>query len=233
MKNPTTTEIHTDTQWTSARRALLREEKALTKQRDTLAATARALPWRAVGKLYTFISADGPLGLDDLFGGYDQLIIYHFMFAADWDEGCKSCAYVMDHLVPSVVHIQNRGVAFAAVSLAPIDKLQTFARQMGWPIMWVSSGGCDFNLDFHVTPPKKEPFIYNGAVTKTVHEMPGLSVFAKDEKGQVFHTYSTYGRGLESFIGAYRLLDIVPRGRGEQGLTFPMDWVRLHDGYEK
>jgi predicted dithiol-disulfide oxidoreductase (DUF899 family) len=223
--------------WLAARHELLREEKKFTRLREKLAARRRALPWVKVGKAYTFEGPSGRVSLADLFEGRSQLVVYHFMFGPGWEEGCKSCSYVADHLAPAVVHLKARDVAFAAISHAPLAEFAPFKARMGWTFNWVSSHGSDFNHDYQVSfsPEEmaREKVYYNYAMTEfPVEEAPGLSVFAKDAHGEVYHTYSTYSRGLDQLIGTYTLLDLVPKGRDED-TEATMSWVRYHDSYDK
>jgi predicted dithiol-disulfide oxidoreductase (DUF899 family) len=223
-------------EWLTARRELLREEKELTKLRERLAARRRALPWEKVDQPYPFESPAGPVTLAELFEGRSQLIVYHFMFGPGWEEGCKSCSYVSDHLAPAVVHLQARDVAFAAISHAPLAEFAPFKERMGWSFNWVSSHGSDFNRDYQVsfTPEEMaqgEVYYNYGRRAFPVEEAPGLSVFARTPDGAVYHTYSTYSRGLEPLIGTYTLLDLVPKGRDEEPEN-TMSWVRYHDRYD-
>lgn len=223
-------------QWLAARRELLREEKDFTQLRERLALRRRALPWVKLEKPYRFNAPSGPVTLADLFGGRRQLIVYHFMLGPGWEEGCKSCSYVADHLAPAVVHLGARDVAFAAISHAPIEEIMPFQQRMGWAFNWVSSHGGDFNRDFHVSFTAEElaqgKVYYNYGLREfPVEEAPGLSVFARASNGDIFHTYSTYSRGLEALIGTYTLLDLVPKGRDEDPES-TMEWVRHHDRYE-
>lgn len=223
-------------EWLTARRELLREEKELTKLRERLAARRRELPWEKVDQPYVFESSAGPVTLAELFEGHSQLIVYHFMFGPGWDEGCKSCSFVSDHLAPAVVHLQARDVAFAAISHAPLAEFAPFKQRMGWAFNWVSSHGGDFNRDYHVSFTAEElaqgEVTYNyGMMAFPVEEAPGLSVFARTPDGAVYHTYSTYSRGLEPLIGTYTLLDLVPKGRDEDPEA-TMSWLRHHDRYD-
>jgi len=223
--------------WLAARRELLREEKELTRRCDALAARQRALPWVKIEKDYRFEAPRGRVSLADLFGGHRQLIVQHFMFGPGWEEGCKSCSFMLDHINPAVVHLAARGVAFAAVSHAPLAELLPFKQRMGWDINWFSAHGSDFNSDFHVSFAPEDvargEVAYNFALrTVPCEELPGISVFARDAAGAVYHTYSTYGRGVELVMATYRLLDIVPKGRDEAGLEYGMAWVRHHDRYD-
>jgi predicted dithiol-disulfide oxidoreductase (DUF899 family) len=222
--------------WIAARKELLAKEKAFSRQRDELTALRSSLPWEPIEKTYVFDGPDGAETLADLFVGRSQLVVYHFMFDPDWNEGCKSCSLLADHYDPAVVHLQARDVTLVTVSRAPLPKLDAFKKRMGWTFKWVSSHGTDFNRDFDVTFTPEElekgELTYNYRKTSfPVSEGPGISVFAKDGDA-VFHTYSSYARGLDMFIGAYNLLDIVPKGRDEAALAYGMEWVRHHDRYE-
>jgi predicted dithiol-disulfide oxidoreductase (DUF899 family) len=222
--------------WLALRRELLSEEKQLTKLRDQLAVRRRELPWVKVDQAYTFESPAGRVSLADLFEGRSQLVVYHFMFGPGWEEGCKSCSYVSDHLAPAVVHLRARDVAFAAISHAPLAEIAPFQQRMGWGFNWVSAHGSDFNRDYHVSFTAEEmargKVDYNYQLMDfPVDEAPGLSVFAQDADGRVYHTYSTYGRGLDQLIGTYTVLDLVPKGRNEDS-EMPMGWLRYHDRYD-
>ena len=225
-------------QWIKARVALLAKEKALTREHDALAQHRRELPWVRVDEHYTFDTPEGPKTLADLFAGRSQLVIYHFMFGPDWKEGCPSCSYVSDHLDATLPHLAARDVSLVMVSRAPLAKIAAFKHRMGWNLPWVSSFGTDFNYDYRVSFAPEHKHAGQVAYNYTTQpfpsdEAPGASVFRKDPAtGQIFHTYSTYGRGLDAFIGTYTLLDLVPNGRDEAALPFPMAWVRYHDRYE-
>ncbi|HEY2586680.1 MAG TPA: thioredoxin family protein [Tepidisphaeraceae bacterium] len=225
-------------QWLEARRAHLAREKELTRLRDELARERRELPWVRVEKEYVFESPRGRVTLADLFGDRSQLLIYHFMFGPEWKEGCPSCSLVVDHLDGAVPHLAARDVSLMMVSRAPLAKIDAFKRRMGWRFPWVSSFGTDFNYDFHVSfapQHKRDGKVDYNYTTQPFpsDEAPGASVFYKDpSSGQVFHTYSTYGRGLDPFVTTYTLLDLVPKGRDEDQLGFAMAWVRHHDHYE-
>jgi predicted dithiol-disulfide oxidoreductase (DUF899 family) len=225
-------------EWLAARRELLREEKELTRRSDALAARRRALPWVRLEKPYRFEAPQGQVSLGELFGPHRQLVVQHFMFGPGWDEGCKSCSFMTDHIVPAVVHLAARDVAVAVISHAPLAESLPFKQRMGWDIPWVSSHGSDFNADFRVSyPPEavaRGRVDYNFADREVpIEELPGLSVFARDAAGQVYHTYSTYGRGVEVVMTTYRLLDLVPKGRDEASLEHGMAWVRHHDRYAR
>ena len=223
-------------EWVADRKQLLEKEKEFSRLRDELTERRRELPWTRVDKTYLFDGPDGKVSLGDLFGGCSQLIVYHFMFDLDWTEGCKSCSLIADHYNPAVVHLKQRDVSMITVSRARLDKLLAFQERMGWTFKWVSSFDNDFNRDFHVTFTAEELETGRGVYNYEskpfpVKEAPGISVFSKDDKGNIFHTYSSYARGLDLFITAYNLLDIVPKGRDESGLKYSMEWVRHHDRY--
>jgi len=224
-------------EWLAARKELLKKEKEFTRQREQLTKMRRDLPWEKVEKKYEFVGLNGKESLADLFGKHSQLIVYHFMFGADWAEGCKSCSLIADHYDPSIIHLIHRDVSMVTVSRAPFAQLEAFRKRMGWKFKWLSSEGSDFNLDYQVSSTKEQeekPEQYYNYEMQSFpsSERPGMSVFFKDEDGNVFHTYSTFGRGLEPFIGTYDLLDIVPKGRDESALTYGMEWVRHHDKYD-
>lgn len=223
-------------EWLSARRALLAEEKELTRKRDEVSAHRRELPWVLVDKLYTFDTAGGPKTLGDLFEGRTQLLAYHFMFDPSWEQGCKSCSFWADTYNGIGAHLNQRDVTLVAISRAPLDKLLRFRERMGWSFEWVSSFHNDFNHNFHVSFTEEEiasgQIHYNFDVTKPFgSEAPGISVFCRDDQGAIYHTYSCYARGLDMMNAAYQHLDLVPKGRDEQSLSYPMAWVRLHDRY--
>ena len=224
--------------WLAARQELLREEKEFTRLRDKITERRRALPWIKIDKNYIFESTHGCVSLADLFEGRSQLIVQHFMLGAGWEEGCKSCSFMMDHINAAAVHLPARDVSFAAISHAPLAEILPFKQRMGWNVNWVSSHGTEFNRDYHVSFTPEEiaqgKISYNYGLREfPCEEAPGISVFARDAAGAVYHTYSTYGRGLEITMGAYHLLDMVPKGRDEDGLKFGQEWVRHHDRYEQ
>jgi len=201
--------------WLAARREFLVEEKEFTRARDRLAARRRELPWVKIAQAYSFDSPSGRVTLSDLFEGRSQLAIYHFMFGAGWEEGCKSCSYIADHLDPAVVHLAARDVTLAVVSHAPLTEFAPFKERMGWRFNWVSAHGSDFNRDFHVSFTAEElargKVEYNYTLMDfPVEEAPGLSIFTKDARGDIYHTYSTYGRGVEVLMGTYAIVDLVP-----------------------
>jgi predicted dithiol-disulfide oxidoreductase (DUF899 family) len=225
-------------EWIAARKAYLTEEKAFSRARDALARKRRELPWEKVDKNYVFDTAAGKQSLAELFGGKSQLIVYHFMLGPGWEAGCPSCSYLADHFDGAVIHLAQRDVSFVVVSRAPFAEIQAFQRRMGWRFKWVSSFGGDFNQDYQVsfTPQEKAggKVFYNYEFIESFpsEERPGASVFYKNAAGEIFHTYSTYGRGLDILIGTYHFLDLAPKGRDEDGLAWSMAWVRHHDRYE-
>lgn len=225
-------------EWLAARKELLEKEKEFTRLRDELNRQRRALPWEKVEKSYVFEGPNGRETLADLFGGKSQLVVYHFMLGPGWEAGCPSCSFIADHFDGSTVHLAHRDVTLLAISRAPFAEVAAFRKRMGWKFKWVSSYGSDFNFDYHVSFTKDElasgQTYYNYEVERFgAEEGPGISVFYKDAAtGEVFHTYSTYARGLDIFVGAYNYLDLVPKGRDEDGLSFTMSWVRHHDRYD-
>lgn len=224
--------------WLEARRDLLAAEKDLTRRGDQVAQLRRQLPWVRVDKEYTFDGSDGRQTLADLFDGRHQLLMQHFMLAPGAEQGCPSCSYMADHTDGMTVHLAHRDVTFVAISRAPLAEIERFRRRMGWQFKWLSSYGTDFNYDFGVSFTPDEvasgKISYNyGKWPLVGEEWPGVSVFYRDEAGDVFHTYSTYGRGVEVMMGTYKLLDLTPKGRDERDDTvYKMEWVRHHDRYE-
>jgi len=222
--------------WLAARRELLAAEKAFTRQRDALTRRRQALPWERVEKDYRFDTPSGPRSLAELFDGRSQLAVYHFMLGPDWQEGCPSCSFWADNYNGVDVHLAHRDTALVAVSRAPIDRIEAYRKRMGWTFRWVSSLGSDFNFDYAVSfdPAKRVEGASNynfGTSAFGGEEAPGVSVFRHGEDGAVYHTYSTYGRGLEMVNGTYHMLDLTSKGRDESGLPWPMAWVRRHDQY--
>jgi predicted dithiol-disulfide oxidoreductase (DUF899 family) len=225
------------TEWLAARKEFLRKEKEFMRLRDDLSRQRRELPWEKVEKNYVF---DGPLGketLADLFAERSQLAVYHFMFGRGWKEGCPSCSYLADTFDGCAIHLAHRDVTFLAISRATLPEIETFKKRMGWKFKWVSSSGSDFNFDYHVsfTPEEraKGEVYYNYEMMKFFSEEgPGMSVFYKNDAGEIFHTYSSYARGLDPMVGTYQWLDLVPKGRDEDGLAHGMAWVRHHDKYD-
>ncbi|MBB3592127.1 putative dithiol-disulfide oxidoreductase (DUF899 family) [Rhizobium sp. BK529] len=223
-------------EWLEARRALLLKEKEATHLRDKLNAERMALPWVKVDKDYTFDTPQGPKSLADLFDGRSQLMVYHFMFGPEWEAGCPGCSFLADHLDGTLPHLNHHDVTLVAVARAPLAKIEAYKKRMGWKFPWVSSFGSDFNFDYHVsfTPEDlaKDKVFYNFspiAPSDANDELPGLSAFYKNDKGEVFHTYSSYARGAEEILGTLMILDHAPKGRNEDST---MDFVKRHDEYE-
>jgi predicted dithiol-disulfide oxidoreductase (DUF899 family) len=243
IRRPTvkTTPVVSREEWLAARVALLIREKELTRQRDALAEARRRLPRVRVSKEYRLEGPAGPAALLDLFGPNPQLIVYHFMFDPAWSEGCPGCSHCADNFAGAVVHLAARHTAFAAVSRAPILKIEAFRRRMGWNFPWYSSYGTDFNYDFHVTLAKAAHSIeYNfgdaeelhqaGKLWATEGELPGVSVFLREGE-ETFHSYSTYSRGLDLLLNTYNYLDLTPLGRQDLPDGNPQGWIRHHDRY--
>ncbi|MGH6980931.1 MAG: DUF899 domain-containing protein, partial [Stellaceae bacterium] len=225
-------------EWLEARKRFLAEEKAFTQARDRLSAARRDLPWVRVEKTYAFETPRGTKTLADLFDGRSQLIVQHFMFAPDWTDGCKGCSFWADGYNGFVVHLHQRDTSFVAVSRAPLAKLDGYAKRLGWDFPWVSSGDGDFSYDFDVSFHQdgngQKDVTYNFTPTKSgMTDLPGISVFYRDADGAIYHTYSAYARGLEMMNAASHYLDLTPKGRDEDNLPYPMDWVRIHDRYER
>jgi len=224
--------------WLAERKLLQAKEEDIMRRRDEIYAERRALPWVKIDKAYVFEGPGGKTTLQQLFNNRSQLIVYHFMFGPGWEEGCPGCSFLVDHIGGALVHLENHDVTFVAVSRAPLAAIDTFKKRMGWQFDWVSSAGSDFNFDFHVSFTKddmaKGQTFYNFETQQVYgEEMPGLSVFYKDERGDIFHTYSAYGRAGEDFLTTYTCLDVTPKGRNENGPFFDQrDWVRHHDKYD-
>ncbi len=223
-------------EWLIARRAHLAKEKAFTEARDALSRERRELPWVKVDTTYVFDAPSGQESLADLFAGKHQLIVYHYMFDPAWQDGCKSCSFWADNFNGISLHLAARDVSLITISKAPLAKLEAFKRRMGWTFKWVSSFGNTFNRDYGVSFTSEErergEIQYNYTKRKYFSsEAPGISVFYRDDDGTIFHTYSCYSRGLDMLNGAYHYLDLVPQGRDEAALSYPMAWVRLHDQY--
>ena len=221
-------------EWLAARRDFLKAEKEVTHLRDKLAQERLALPWVRIEKEYVFDTPEGPRTLADLFEGRSQLLVQHFMFAPGWKEGCPSCSFMADHTDGMNRHLAHHDVTMIAVSRAPLGDIERYRQRMGWQFRWVSSNGSPFNYDFRVsfTPGEVASghIDYNfGQWDEIGEEWPGVSAFFKDETGAVFHTYSTFGRGVEVMMGTYAMLDLMPKGRNEDE---GMDWVRRHDRYK-
>jgi predicted dithiol-disulfide oxidoreductase (DUF899 family) len=225
--------VVTREEWLAARKALLKREKDYYRERDRIAAQRRELPWVKIGKDYIFEGPDGKVSLADLFRGRSQLIVYHFMFGPGWEEGCGGCSFLCDHVDSARQHFEHRDVAFAAVSRAPLAEFAHFKKRMGWKFPWVSSNGSDFNYDFGVSFTEEQvaqgQAFYNFAPETDTGESHGMSVFYKNEKGEIFHTYSCYARGGEEVLGTFMFMDLTPKGRNEEST---MNWVRFHDQYD-
>jgi predicted dithiol-disulfide oxidoreductase (DUF899 family) len=222
--------------WLAARKQLLSKEKEFTQLRDRLSGARRELPWVKVEKTYVFDGPDGKETLAELFDGRSQLMVYHFMFGPEWEQGCPSCSFLSDHIDGANLHLPQRDVTLLAVSRAPLAQIEAFKERMGWRFKWVSSYENDFNRDYHVsfTPDEMaqgEVYYNYGMEQFPSEEAPGISVFYKDPGGAVFHTYSAYARGLDMLVGAYNYLDLAPKGRDEAALPWTMAWVRHHDRY--
>ncbi|AXQ30634.1 DUF899 domain-containing protein [Solimonas sp. K1W22B-7] len=228
-------EIVSREQWLEASRALLAEEKSLTHVRDRLAEKRRALPWVRVEKDYVFQTPEGPRTLAQLFDGRSQLIVYHFMFGPAWEEGCPGCSLLCDQVDGARQHFEHNDVSWVAVSRGPLAKLQAYRRRMGWGFRWVSSAESDFNFDYQVSYPEGTradgvDYNFEKIPDPGVDELPGVSVFHRDDSGAIFHTYSSFARGGEMFLPVYAWLDIVPKGRNEGGDNMG-HWMRRHDEY--
>ena len=229
--------VASSSEWLAARKTLLAKEKEFTRMRDEIGRLRRELPWERVEKNYAFDGPGGKATLRDLFADRSQLIVYHFMLGPGWTEGCPSCSYLADHFDGMLPHLAARDIRFIAISRAPLAEIEAFKKRMGWKFPWYSSNATDFNFDHQVSLSPKEAgndeVYYNYTMQKFgSEERPGVSVFYKDDACNVYHTYSTYGRGLDILIGAYNWIDLAPKGRNEEGLKFSMAWVRHHDKYD-
>jgi len=223
-------------EWLAARKRLLVKEKKFSKARDQLNKERRALPWVRVDKEYVFDSQEGKVTLQELFGDKSQLVTYHFMFGPGWEEGCPHCSFWADHYDGVNYHLGARDTTLVVVSRAPLKEILPFKKRMGWRFRWVSSNQTDFNFDFHVsfTPEqiKSGKLVYNYGLLKTdIDEREGVSAFYKDGRGDVFHTYSSYARGIDLLNTAYNFLDLTAKGRDENP-DHSQDWVRYHDKYK-
>jgi len=236
----TTHPVVSPAEWQKSRKALLEKEKAFTRARDELSAARRQLPWERVEKSYIFDGPQGPESLSDLFAGRSQLVVYHFMFGPDAERGCKSCSFWADNFNGAVPHLAARDVTLVAVSRAPVSKLEAFKKRLGWSFKWLSSGGNDFNYDFHAsfTPEQiragKAMFNY-ATVPAEMAEMSdreGASAFYRDRDGTIYHTYSTWARGIDLLNTTYNFLDLTAKGRDEN-TEFTQAWVRFHDRYKR
>ncbi len=236
MTNIPDHKIVSESEWTEARKQFLIKEKEFTRLRDQLNQQRRDLPWKAVDKKYVFDGPDGRQTLQELFDGKSQMIVYHFMFDPDWEAACPHCSFWADNFNDIIIHLNHRDVSMIAVSHAPYDKILQYQKRMGWDFKWVSSRDTDFNFDYHVSftqeeVDKKQAF-YNFKLQDSFDsEREGVSVFYKDKTGKVFHTYSTYARGIDMLNTAYNYLDLTPKGRDENGQG--QFWVRRHDEYDK
>jgi predicted dithiol-disulfide oxidoreductase (DUF899 family) len=224
-------------EWLKARMELLAREKEFTRLRDQISQQRRELPWERIDKEYVFEGPQGSERLADLFDNRSQLLVYHFMFAPEWESGCKHCSWWADNFERNIVHLNHRDVTVVVISRAPWRKLEAFKQRMGWSFKWVSAANTDFNYDYHVSFGTEEVTkgeIYQNYRRKqsSMSDVAGISVFYKDQRGSIFHTYSCYERGLDMLNAGYHLLDIVPKGRDEDGLAFPQAWVRHRDSYE-
>ena len=236
MSGRPTSKVVPREEWVAARKELLKKEKEFTRLRDELSRKRRELPWEKVEKQYVFDGPNGKETLAELFDGRSQLIVYHFMLGPGWKEGCPSCSFIADSFEGAVVHLAARDVTLVAVSHATLPEIEVFKKRMGWHFKWVSSFETDFNFDYQVSMSKEEAgkkkVYYNYEMTEfPSEERPGASVYYKNDAGEVFHTYSTYARGLDILITAYNFLDLTPKGRDEEGLPHSMAWVRHHDRY--
>lgn len=224
-------------EWLKARLDFLVKEKEFTRRRDELSRQRRELPWEQVDKQYVFDGANGKETLAQLFDARSQLIVYHFMFDPNWEAGCHGCSWWADNFERNVIHLKHRDVTLVAISRAPFDKIEAFRKRMGWTFKWVSASDNDFNYDYHVSFRPEETtsgeIYYNyGPQKRSMTELPGISVFYKDSTGTIFHTYSCYERGLDMMNAGYHFLDLLPKGRDEDGLPHSMAWLRHRDRYE-
>lgn len=223
--------------WLEARLDLLAKEKAFDKQRDELSRIRQALPWVKVSSNYVFEGPNGKESLSDLFEGRSQLIVYHFMYHPSWgDQPCKSCSFWADNFNGTIVHLNARDVSMVVISKAKQSQIAAYIKRMGWSFKWLSSYDNDFNRDYHVSFTDEEVANENAYFNYKMQrvpreEMPGMSVFAMDDDGDVYHTYSSYQRGIDMINGAYHLLDRVPKGRDEDELPWNQAWTQRHDEY--
>jgi predicted dithiol-disulfide oxidoreductase (DUF899 family) len=223
-------------EWLEASRELLEKEKEFTRARDALSAERRKLPWVKVTSAYVFDTTEGKKTLSDFFGKNSQLIVYHFMFAPGWKEGCPGCSFISDHIDGARLHLIHHDVSFVVVSRAPLEEFLPYKKRMGWNFPWVSSAPCDFNRDYQVSFTEEsikdgyDMYNFQKGEVKKPGESPGVSIFYKDERGEIFHTYSSYGRGPDLLIGAYNWLDLTPKGRNEDGNMG--SWMKRHDEYD-
>ncbi|MGH7985260.1 MAG: DUF899 domain-containing protein [Candidatus Binataceae bacterium] len=224
-------------EWLAARIELLKKEKEFTRLRDALSRERRELPWERVSKEYIFDGPNGRETLEDLFGSRSQLVVYHFMFAPEWEAGCPHCSFWADNFERNVIHLDHRDVTLVVISRAPLGKIEAFKQRLGWSFKWVSSGGNDFNYDYHVSFRPEEiskgEIYHNYSMARGgITDHAGISVFYKNPHATIFHTYSCYARGLDMMNAGYHFLDLVPKGRDEKNLPFTQAWVRYRDSYE-
>ena len=227
--------VVSEEEWIEARKLLLAKEKEFTRLRDQLSAERRELPWVKIEKDYIFDGPDGKLSLADLFNDNSQLVIYHFMLGPEWEEGCKSCSFWADNFNGIDIHLAHQDISFLVVSRAGYEKIKAYKQRMGWNFKLLSSQNNDFNYDFGVSFTAEEKasneITYNYLKQAyMIDELAGVSVFIKNEQNEIFHTYSTYSRGLDILNGAYNYIDLTPKGRDESNGI--MSWLRLHDQYE-
>lgn len=232
----TTAAIVSREEWLESRKALLAQEKEFTRQRDALSKKRQQLPWVEVSEDYLFDTNEGPMHLSQLFGEHSQLVVYHFMYGPEWDVGCKSCSFWADNYNGVVAHLAARDVSLIAVSRTSLDNINNFSKRMNWSFPWVSSLNNQFNFDYDVSFTEDDKTSGQASYNYKsgpigMDELPGVSVFSKDEAGRLYHSYSTYSRGLDLMNTAYNILDLVPKGRDEQNLDNTMAWLRLHDSY--
>jgi predicted dithiol-disulfide oxidoreductase (DUF899 family) len=225
-------------EWLKARTALLLEEKEFTRLRDQLSQKRRQLPWVKVDKNYSFEGVNGTETHSDLFDGRSQLIVYHFMYGPDWEDACPSCSFWADNFNGIDIHLNHRDASLVAISRASLDQLQAYSKRMGWDFNWLSSSASEFNYDFQASFRAEEmeqgEVFYNFKMGQfPADEAPGISVFYKNEQGEIFHTYSCYARGLDMLNGAYHYMDLLPKGRDEDDLEFTMAWLRRRDQYDE
>ncbi|MGC2450632.1 MAG: thioredoxin family protein [Candidatus Sulfotelmatobacter sp.] len=233
----TAAKVVSSAEWLAARKQLLAKEKEFTRLRDELSRQRREMPWEKIDKKYVFEGANGKETLADLFDGRSQLIVYHFMFGPGWKEGCPSCSFLADSFDGATIHLAQRDTTFVAISRATLREIEAFKKRMGWKFKWVSSNGSDFNYDFQVSFKKEElapgkPNYNYETISFSGEEAPGASVFFRKDR-EVFHTYSTYARGLDILLPTYNWLDMTAKGRDEAGMKpHAMAWVRHHDRYD-
>lgn len=223
-------------EWLSARKDFMVKEKEFTRLRDELSTARRNLPKVKIDKDYRFQGPNGEASLGELFAGKSQLVIYHFMMGQGWEEGCPSCSFWADNYNGTQIHLAHRDIKLTVVSRGPLNKLLAYKERMGWSFDWFSSEGSDFNFDFAVsfTEEQRESGEANynfNTIPFSMDEAPGFSVFQQEEDGSIYHTYSTFARGLDIFNSAYHIMDMTPKGRDEEGLPFTMAWLKRHDQY--